>query len=39
MHKLEKPIVVIIKYGSWKVANKWRNHPEYSAIFDLPQLY
>jgi len=33
------PTVVIIKSSPWKTAHQSRNHPEYSAIFDLLQLY
>jgi glycosyltransferase involved in cell wall biosynthesis len=39
MHILEKPTVVIIKFGSWKAAHQWRNHPEYSAIHDILSLH
>jgi glycosyltransferase involved in cell wall biosynthesis len=33
------PTVVIIKSSPWKKAHQSRNHPEYSAIFDLLQIY
>jgi len=36
---LEKPTVVIIKSSPWKIAYLYRNHPEYSAIFDIIRLY
>jgi glycosyltransferase involved in cell wall biosynthesis len=36
---LEKLTVVIIKSGSWRTAYKSKSHPEYSAIFDLLNLY
>jgi glycosyltransferase involved in cell wall biosynthesis len=34
-NEMEKVTVVIIKSGPWRLAHLSRNHPEYSATFDL----
>ena len=36
---MKKPTVMIIKSSPWKSAHLVRNHPEYSAIFNLVQRY
>jgi glycosyltransferase involved in cell wall biosynthesis len=39
MKEMEKLTVVIIKSSPWKSAHLFKNHPEYSAIFNLIQRY